>query len=96
MAEKETIDVCWEHSGHSTILANHERRLETCQGDHVMLWDAIKKKVSNAFFILLCGFVIGGLGVQLKIYDTIKNVEKKVAVIEALVNSEKEKNSGKP
>ena len=91
-----TEEICKVHSGHEAILKDHERRLDTCHGDHVLLWEAIKKKVSNAFFILLCGFVIGGLGFQLRIYDTIKNVEKKVAVIEALMNAERDKTDGTP
>lgn len=80
-------EVCKKHSGHETKLNDHEKRLEANSTEHILMWEEIKKKVSNIFFILLCGFVIGGLGFQLKIYDTIKNVEKKVAVIEAIMNN---------
>jgi hypothetical protein len=82
-------ELCDLHSGHEVTLKEHDRRLNAFDDNSVLVWDAIKKKCSNTFFILLCSFVIGGLAFQLAIYDTIKNVEKKVAVIEALINKDK-------
>lgn len=87
-------ELCDLHSGHDVTLREHERRLNAFDDNNVLLWDAIKKKCSNTFFILLCSFVIGGLAFQLAIYDTIKNVEKKVAVIEAVIKKDEAKTMG--
>lgn len=86
----EKDDLCKLHSGHEAILRDHERRLKQYHDDQVDIWNAIKDKVSNKFFIILVGFVVGGLGFQLMIYDTIKAVDKKVAVIEAVINAKAE------
>lgn len=77
---------CLYHSGHETMMREHGRRLSDQHNDRSIMWTAIKDKVPIRYFVLLVVFVVGGLGFQLMIYDSIKDIDKKVAVIEVTVN----------
>ena len=84
--KKESVEcgkgTCLYHSGLEVQAREHGRRLSDQHNDRSIMWDAIKDKVPIRYFVLLVIFVVGGLGFQLLIYDSIKDVDKKVAVIE--------------
>jgi hypothetical protein len=73
---------CLYHSGMTVQAREFGRRLSDQHNDRAIMWNAIKDKVPIKYFILLVTFVVGGLGFQLLIYDSIKAVDKKIAVIE--------------
>lgn len=84
---------CRLHSGLEVATREHGRRLSDQHNDRSIMWTAIKDKVPIRYFVLLVVFVVGGLGFQLMIYDSIKDIDKKVAVIEVTVN-QIQKNGG--
>lgn len=47
------------------------------------LWEAIKAKISNTWLIALIPAFLVWLSFQAVVYDTVKNIEKDVAVITA-------------
>ncbi|XPS85626.1 uncharacterized protein Dvar_36440 [Desulfosarcina variabilis str. Montpellier] len=47
------------------------------------MWAAIKAKVDFKLFSLLVLLVVGNLGFQMAIYNTVKETEKDVAVIKS-------------
>lgn len=78
---------CLYHSGMKVQAAEFGRRLSDQHNDRALMWDAIKDKVPIRYFILLVTFVVAGLGFQLMIYDSIKTVDKKIAVIEVTIDA---------
>lgn len=80
-------DQCFYHSGHEAMFKDHERRLVSCHIDHSEMWNAIKSKVDFKLFVILVGLVIGNLGFQMAIYNSVKEVEKSVAVVKAEIKA---------
>lgn len=78
---------CLYHSGLEVQAREFGRRLSDQRSDRDQIWTAIKDKVPIRYFILLTMFVVGGLGFQLLIYDSIKAVDKKIAVIEYAISA---------
>lgn len=78
---------CLYHSGFEVQGREFGRRLADQHNDRVIMWAAIKDKVPIRYFILLVTFVVAGLGFQLMIYDSIKVVDKKIAVIEVSIKA---------
>jgi hypothetical protein len=76
---------CKGHSGLEKGQDDLERRIDRAERDHFDIYNQLRGKVSNAFFIMLCGLVIGGLGFQWRTYESMKRVEIKTAVIEAII-----------
>ena len=90
-------DICKRHSKHTAILDQHEKRLDTNHSDHGEMWTAIKGKVDFKLFSLLVLLVVGNLGFQMAIYNTVKDTEKDIAVIKAEIKTcdPIEENNGK-
>jgi len=83
-----TRPACGEHSGHEARIRNNEKLLCEYHKDHIDIWSAIKTKVDMKIFSLLIVLIIGNLGFQLSIYDTVKEIEKDVAVVKAEVRAD--------
>lgn len=73
---------CDCHPKHERILGDHDRALEMNTSDHKDLWEAIKDRVTNRYFLILVGLVITNLGFQFAIYEKVNSVDQKTAVIE--------------
>lgn len=78
---------CLFHSGMVVQNQEYGRRLADQRNERGLMWDAIKDKVPIRYFVLLVTFVVCGLGFQLMIYDSIKTVDKKIAIIEVTVQA---------
>lgn len=72
---------CNCHLKHQEKLDTHDKAIADNKSDHKDLWDAIKNRVTNRFFILLVVLVIGNLGFQFAIYDKINAVDKMQAIV---------------
>jgi len=55
---------------------------ETCEQDKEKLWTAIENKISMKWLFALIPVIMVWIGFQIVIYDSLKNLETKVAVIE--------------
>lgn len=76
-------NICDDHKACQLSINLHEKRLDGNRADHADMWKAIKDKISFKMFSLLVFVVIGNLGFQMAIYNSVKETEKSVAVIEA-------------
>lgn len=80
---------CDCHLKNSDRIKKLEKAMDKSDGCHGDMWNAIRGRLATPLFI---GFVsiyvlvtLSSLGFSLAIYDSIKNVELKVAVIEKAV-----------
>jgi hypothetical protein len=76
-------DQCYFHAAHEAMMKEHQRRLDEAAEITKELGRVMDEKVSIRLFVVLCTFIMAGLGFQLAIYNSIKTVESKVAVIES-------------
>ena len=78
---------CDYHREHSSLLTRHGRDIDQNELDHKEIWTEIKKKMSVSWLIILVPVIMAWIGFQLAIYDSVKNVETKVAVIQTEINT---------
>ena len=81
------MEKCDCHLKHVKALSDIEKDIDKNRDDHKEIWIDIKSKVPNKLFYLFIVIFVGSLGLNMAIYDTVKSVDKKVAVIETRIDS---------
>ena len=79
-------DYCDCHMKHAKMMDGFEKDLEDNSTNHRELWNEVKKKMPSSWLYLLVPIIMSWVGFQLAIYDSVKNVETKVAVIQIEIN----------
>jgi len=86
-----TEKYCDCHLKHTSILNRLEKEVDenfrSESTDHKELWEEVKKKMPVNWLFLLIPVVLAWVGFQMAIYDSVKNVETKVAVIQSEINT---------
>lgn len=85
---------CHCHLKHQQKLDDHDKAIAENKSDHKDLWDEIKNRVTNRFFVLLVLLVIGNLGFQFAIYDKINAVDKMQAIVKTKLETYIKTNNG--
>ena len=82
---------CDCHMKHTSILNRLERDVDDNykqdDNDHKEIWEEVKKKLPVSWLLVLIPVIMAWVGFQLAIYDSVKNVETKVAVIQTEINT---------
>lgn len=76
-------ELCDYHKQHEEKFYHIEKTLTDSKEDLKNIWDNLNKKVSMTLFIFLVGLMIGSLGFQWQIYDSLKNLQIEVAVVKS-------------
>jgi len=76
------MDYCDCHAKHVDKFKTMDKHTDQSHEDHKLMWEAIKKKVGVAWLYALVPVFLVWLGFQMTVYNTVKNIDKKVAVIE--------------
>lgn len=59
---------CSEHSGHVSDLKNCQKACDVNEAEHSELWDEIRTKTSNTFFVLLVTMFAASVTWQFTMY----------------------------
>lgn len=86
-----TEKYCDCHMKHSSVISRLEKDVDENHkmdsDSHRELWAETKKKMSTSWLFLLFPALIAWIGFQMAIYDSVKTVETKVAVIQTEINT---------
>lgn len=98
--EKKPNGLCLHHFEHAAALNDLKGSIEKNREDHKEMWIDIKNKVSMKVFltilIIIVGFFGSTLAFQLIIYDSIKAVDKQVAVVQEQIKKNHKDEPGLP
>ena len=78
-----TEDLCDYHKQHEEKFIHIEKTLGDSKKEVKDIWENLNKKVSITLFTLLVMLMIGNLGFQWQIYDSLKNLQTEVAVVKS-------------
>lgn len=78
-----TEDLCDYHKQHEEKFVHIERTLGESKEEARDIWENIKEKVPMKLFLLLVALMIGSLGFQWQIYDSLKNLQTEIAVVKS-------------
>lgn len=85
------LKYCDCHLKHVKSIEDIEKDMESCsknvRASHQEMWAAIKAKMPTNWLLILIPVIMAWVGFQLAIYDSVKNVETKVAVIQSEINT---------
>ena len=73
---------CSCHSKHSVRLDHLEIQEKESRMDRIEIWKSIKTKISSVWLFALIPVLMAWIGFQVVIYDSVKNVETKIAVLQ--------------
>ena len=78
---------CDCHLKHVKSIEDIEKDMESCstrvRASHQEMWDAIKAKMPITWLWVMIPVIMAWIGFQLAMYDSMKTVEMKVAVIQS-------------
>ena len=74
---------CDHHKQHEEKFIHIEKTLGENKEDAKDIWGNIEEKVPMKLFLLLVALMIGSLGFQWRIYDSLKNLQTEVAVVKS-------------
>lgn len=78
---------CDCHLKHSTKLEQIDKDTEKHEEEHIRVWDAMEKRVTNKFFIILVMLVVSMLGFQWVNYDKLSAMDKVVTEQIAIIKT---------
>lgn len=79
-------EYCDCHLKHAAEIAHLREDKKESHEDHGKMWDSIKDKIDKRWLFALIPILIAWAGSQAAVYKTVKDIEKKVAVIETKVD----------